>query len=48
MSKSQVSVVRCPDYDRIRIKESVQALLAPLGGMRSFTARPNGSHKSRT
>lgn len=36
MSRSQVSVVRCPDYDRIRIKESVQALLAPLGGMRSF------------
>lgn len=38
MSKSRVSVVRCPDYDTARVKESVQALLAPLGGMQSFVS----------
>lgn len=38
MSKSRVSVVRCPDYDTARVKESVHALLAPLGGMQSFVS----------
>ena len=38
MSRSLVSVVRCPDYDPKRVKQSVQALLAPLGGMQSFVS----------
>ena len=38
MSESRVSAVRCPDYDTARVKESVQALLAPLGGMQSFVS----------
>ncbi len=38
MSRSRVSVLRCPDYDAERVKQSVQALLAPLGGMQSFVS----------
>ena len=38
MTKSRVSVVRCVDYDTARVNESVHALLAPLGGMRSFVS----------
>ena len=38
MSRSQVSVVRCPSYDTARVKASVQELLAPLGGVQSFVS----------
>ena len=38
MSKSRVSVVRCSTYDAARVSQSVQALLAPLGGMSAFVS----------
>lgn len=38
VSKSLVSVVRCSDYDSERVRRSVHALLAPLGGMSAFVS----------
>jgi len=36
LEKSQVSIVRCMDYDREHVREALHEVLAALGGMSAF------------